>query len=1069
MTTPIGTTEMLAAADDPRAAMQAMGGVQLAGYTLQQRLGAGGYGEVWRAIGPGGLPKAVKMLYGERDGQHAEAELKALERMRDLRHPFLLSIERIEVVNSRLIVVTELADGNLSDRFQECRRNSLPGIPRDELLGYLRDVADALDFMAEQHGLQHLDIKPDNILLQGSHAKVGDFGLAKDISVTNVSVLNGFTPMYAAPELFEGRPGRASDQYSLAIVYQMALTGNPPFNGRTAAQLTAQHLRSQPDLTGLQPIDRPVIARALAKNMNSRFDNCRQFVDELGRRRHARTSVIPAVAVAANTEVPKTALVKTQFTQQNATDVREESTPIAVRPVDTTGRKLSPSAFIGVGGLGGSVLKAVRNLVRIPGSESCPLSLLQIDTDRESLSLVKQSTDELGLSMQQTCSIPLKSSSEYRKSPSLDLSWLSRRWLFNIPRSGKVEGIRPLGRLALCAHRETVERQIEQTLRDAASVEGRQRLEGNCEIPLSDDGLDVYVVASTCGGTGSGTAADIGLMVRESAARLGIRNVRIHGILLHMTTSTRNASEVQEANTVSALKEIQHLLTPGLGTPRGFSGKPGASELSPFDQTNLIHLGDGLNDGALRRRVQQVSDLLSAAVVSGIQLDRQEWADSDAGEVDLTAKLHVLGLDSGDATTLETVSHEASHLTATLLNHWAGKVAAEDSSVSSAVPPELAETRMLLSEMMLTDDALPQQIMTLLRGSMGQDIEAISTQIVNNLQQVHDLSAVPGLTILDLVTEQLSSPPGSGQSSIYGIISELQKKLNAIRNSCVTELRRHVLEQLDQPHRLHGAVAANQCVIEEITRAEDDCRKLLTRIDAPLQQMCSGLDVVQPLPTLDAAVDLGRQYGILIAWQTIHQCFVKHVQSLLKSAQETGNHLRQLQGKVAEAAARLTAGSEPGDPIPQPIVDAFDRFVRSKAGQCLQKFAAAPQAPLGQQIAELASQFLTSSSGAAPAAARPHSKSQFPQAAWPVLRNVGGKRRVLGLIPQDGSLEQWRETVQREFGNCVVVRAVPTARLLVACDLSDIPVETVIQKLTSGNPHIADVASRVHTRIDISW
>ena len=227
-TQPVNVTEMLDSAPTPPAPTDNIAAsIQLADYELQHKLGSGGYGEVWRAIGPGGLPKAVKILYGERTGEHAESELKALERMRDLRHPFLLSIERIEVIDSRLIVVTELADGNLTDRFAECRGEGRRGVPREELLGYLRDSADALDFMYEQQGLQHLDIKPDNILLQGNHAKVGDFGLAKDLNATNVSIVNGFTPLYAAPELFEGRPGRATDQYSLAIVYQAMLTGKP--------------------------------------------------------------------------------------------------------------------------------------------------------------------------------------------------------------------------------------------------------------------------------------------------------------------------------------------------------------------------------------------------------------------------------------------------------------------------------------------------------------------------------------------------------------------------------------------------------------------------------------------------------------------------------------------------------------------------------------------------------------------------------------------------------------------------------------------------------------------------
>jgi eukaryotic-like serine/threonine-protein kinase len=243
----------------------------VAGYTLQHRLGVGGYGEVWRGIGPGGLAKAVKILHGNFDGAAAESELKSLELMRELRHPFLLNIERIETDGSRLVIVSELAECSLEDRFEELRQSGQKGIPRDQLLNFLRDAADALDFMHQEHGLQHLDIKPGNLLIQGGHVKVADFGLIKDIRQTNVSMIGGFTPLYAPPELFEGEPSQSSDQYSLAIVYQLMLTGVPPFSGRTAAQLTAQHLSSKPDLSALTASDRSAVARALSKNPSARF------------------------------------------------------------------------------------------------------------------------------------------------------------------------------------------------------------------------------------------------------------------------------------------------------------------------------------------------------------------------------------------------------------------------------------------------------------------------------------------------------------------------------------------------------------------------------------------------------------------------------------------------------------------------------------------------------------------------------------------------------------------------------------------------------------------------------
>src|SRR2546428_12743500 len=95
------------------------------GYKLMERLGGGGFGEVWRAEAPGGLHKAIKFVYGDlsgaSDSQRAEQELKALRRVQSVRHPYILSLERIDIVDGQLMIVMELADRNLWDRFKECR------------------------------------------------------------------------------------------------------------------------------------------------------------------------------------------------------------------------------------------------------------------------------------------------------------------------------------------------------------------------------------------------------------------------------------------------------------------------------------------------------------------------------------------------------------------------------------------------------------------------------------------------------------------------------------------------------------------------------------------------------------------------------------------------------------------------------------------------------------------------------------------------------------------------------------------------------------------------------------
>src|SRR5262249_61115854 len=72
------------------------------GYKLLDRLGGGGFGEVWRAEAPGGLLKAIKFVYGDlhevgEEGRRAEQELKALSRVKTVRHPYILSLERYDI------------------------------------------------------------------------------------------------------------------------------------------------------------------------------------------------------------------------------------------------------------------------------------------------------------------------------------------------------------------------------------------------------------------------------------------------------------------------------------------------------------------------------------------------------------------------------------------------------------------------------------------------------------------------------------------------------------------------------------------------------------------------------------------------------------------------------------------------------------------------------------------------------------------------------------------------------------------------------------------------------------
>jgi tetratricopeptide (TPR) repeat protein/serine/threonine protein kinase len=277
------------------------------GYRLVKRLGAGGFGEVWEAEAPGGFHVAMKFVsLGEQAGA---VERRSLELLKHIHHPNLLTTFGAWQTNGFLIIAMELADGTMWDRFQEAVAQGLSGIPWQELHEYLLEAAKGIDHLnAQKHvvegeegvGVQHRDIKPQNILLIGDGVKVADFGLARLLGHTVTGHTGSMTIAYAPPEFFRGQTSWQSDQYSLAVTYCELCSGRLPFTG-SAAEIMAGHLMHPPNLTLLVEEEQPVVRKALAKEPKDRWPNCRAFVEAL----HAcRTSAAPALVSAASSAPP---------------------------------------------------------------------------------------------------------------------------------------------------------------------------------------------------------------------------------------------------------------------------------------------------------------------------------------------------------------------------------------------------------------------------------------------------------------------------------------------------------------------------------------------------------------------------------------------------------------------------------------------------------------------------------------------------------------------------------------------------------------------------------------------
>jgi serine/threonine protein kinase len=568
------------------------------GYRLLDRLGSGGFGEVWRAEAPGGIFKAVKIIHGDMrdrstDGHRfAEQELKAMKRVQQVRHPYLLAIDRYDIVDGRLMIVMELADCNLWDRFRACRKGGLPGIPREELLRYMSETAEVLDLFDERFQLQHLDIKPQNLFLLHDHVKVADFGQVKDLQNHMAQVTGGITPVYAAPETFDGFVSRYCDQYSLACVYQELLTGVRPFDGTSMQQLLMQHLQLAPNLTPAPAADRPALARALAKQPGDRFPNVRSMVAALrdgtlapaaksplllGDSPSGRIEVsLPVELGLSGTGLPASyapAAFARDLSPTPAALVETSAPPDRVAPPEVRGTGcLRPTVVVGIGHTGRLVLQRLRKQVgdRFGPADRTPLlRTVYIDTDPEALAAASSPHQPPGVApLAAEDVVPAKlGRAAYYTRPRLNGrtlldGWFDPQWLYKLPRIPATLGLRAFGRLAFVDHYRAVAHKLQLELEAALDPDALEATRAATGLDASTNRPRVYVVAGLGGGTGSGMLLDLAYAVRLRLRSLGYSDPDVVGVLLAPPDAPGAACPQAQANAYAALTEVHHFGRP---------------------------------------------------------------------------------------------------------------------------------------------------------------------------------------------------------------------------------------------------------------------------------------------------------------------------------------------------------------------------------------------------------------------------------------------------------------------------------------------------------------------------
>src|ERR1700683_3196838 len=255
-------------------------GTKLGPYEIQSPLGAGGMGEVYRARDTR-LERtvAVKILpsHLSEDPESKQRFDREARTISSLNHPNICTLHDVGHQDGIDYLVMEYLEGQtLADRL------SKGPLPVEQVLKYGADICDGLE-RAHRGGVVHRDLKPGNIMLTRTGAKLMDFGLAKiavgvPVAASGMSATLATPPgshpltaqgsvvgtfQYMSPEQVEGKPADArSDIFSLcAVLYEMT-TGQRAFEGKTPASAMAAVLEREPaPITSLQPMTPPPFER----------------------------------------------------------------------------------------------------------------------------------------------------------------------------------------------------------------------------------------------------------------------------------------------------------------------------------------------------------------------------------------------------------------------------------------------------------------------------------------------------------------------------------------------------------------------------------------------------------------------------------------------------------------------------------------------------------------------------------------------------------------------------------------------------------------------------------------
>jgi len=242
-------------------------------------IGSGGFARVFRAKRRAdGLEVAIKVPINM-DASTGKSFVREINAWQKLKH---MNIVRLYDLNILPIPYLEM----------ELCSQSLHELPKpleiERAAGMMFHIAEGVKY-AHSRGINHRDLKPQNILFQGETPKIGDWGLSRVVAESTSSARFAFSPIYVTPEQLSpqqfGKPDDRTDIYQLGTIFYELVTGRPPFKGDNLTELMAQIVVSEPiGPSSLNPASSAVehvIMQCLRKQMAERYQSVAEMQKDL--------------------------------------------------------------------------------------------------------------------------------------------------------------------------------------------------------------------------------------------------------------------------------------------------------------------------------------------------------------------------------------------------------------------------------------------------------------------------------------------------------------------------------------------------------------------------------------------------------------------------------------------------------------------------------------------------------------------------------------------------------------------------------------------------------------------